>query len=366
MEDVCIMRKKRISVLLTLSFILALFLLSAGSLNVRAATSGDYSLKVGGSNTDNLNIDNGNYFITGNAGQSVDLKLLVINSASNTRRFKFSVTTAFTDDNGALSYNKLKVSDPSLKIQTRGLASPKDAVFSVPGNKTATLTFSMKVPEQKFNGILMGGVTVAPYKEKAKGTVSNNGTLIKNKFSYSIPIQIRQSGNETVQPSYSIRTVKPGLTNTADGRKQGVQANIHNSTNSYAGTLSAHAVVTKKSDKSFKIVKDGSADIAPTTNYNMAIPWGKKTLQAGNYHLKVTYKTRGGLKSWVLNKDFTITNNDAAKYNKLAGVKPNYLWLYILLGILALAIILGLGIYLGKKNNKGNNNSDNSSRKRRR
>ena len=101
----------------------------------------------------------------------------------------------------------------------------------------------------------------------------------------------------------------------------------------------------------------------------MPISWGKKTLQSGEYHLKLTYKTNGGIKSWVLNKDFTITNNDAAKYNKLAGVKPNYLWLYILLGILALAIILGLGIYLGKRNNNknnGNNNSGNTTRRRRR
>lgn len=98
----------------------------------------------------------------------------------------------------------------------------------------------------------------------------------------------------------------------------------------------------------------------------MGVSWGKQKLQSGDYHLKLTYKTQGGIKSWVINKDFTITNNDAAKYNKLAGIKPNYLWLYILLGILALAIILGLGIYLGKKNNNKGNNSGNTTRRRRR
>ncbi len=258
-----------------------------------------------------------------------------------------------------------------MKIQTRKQISPNKSVFKVPGSTTATLTFKVTVPKESYSGTLMGGVTVAPYKEKAKGTVGESGTLIKNKFSYSIPVQIRQKGADTVEPKYSVTTVKPNLVNGSSGRTQGVLANVHNSTNAYPGALSAKAIVTKKGDKSFKITQLASnQQIAPTSNYDFSIPWGKKTLQAGNYHLKLTYGTAGGIKSWVIEKDFTITNNDAAKYNKLAGIKPNYLWLYILLGVLALAIILGLGIYLGRRNNnKGNNNNNNSgntTRRRRR
>lgn len=363
------MRRKKISLLfVAFSFFLALFFIGASNGIVKAATSGDYTLKVGGSNTDSLNMDNGNYMITGNPGETVELKLLVINQANDNRKFRFDVNTAYTSDAGTLAYDNNNVKDPSLKIQTRSLATPKTAVFSVPGNKTATLTFKIKVPTESYNGSLMGGVTVTPYKEKAKGTVSANGTLIKNKFQYSIPIQIKQKDSSTEEAKYSVRTVKPALVSSADGRVQGVNVNVHNSTNSYAGSLTANAVITKKGDKSFKITKNAqSQNIAPTTNFNMGIPWGKKNLQSGDYHLKLTYKTAGGIKSWVINKDFTITNNDAAKYNKLAGVKPNYLWLWILLGVLALAIILGLGIYLGKRNNKNNNNnSGNTTRRRRR
>lgn len=364
------MKNKFSKFLLGLLLILSAIIGANQVSNVSAATSGDYTLKVGGENNDNLNISGGNYFITGTPGQSVELKLLVINQASNTRQFIFQGTTAYTSDGGALAYDRTKVKDSSLKIQTRNLITPNKSVFKVPGNTTATLTFHVKVPEQSYQGTLMGGVTVSPYKEKAKGTVGENGTLLKNKFSYSIPVQIHQKDAESVEPKYSIRSVKPNLVSTSDGQKQGVLANIHNATNSYAGSLNARAVVTKKGDKSFKIVKVlDSQQIAPTSNYNLNIGWGKKSLQAGDYHLKVTYKTAGGLKSWILDKDFTITNSDAAKYNKLAGIKPNYLWLYILLAILALAIILGLGIYLGKRNNNnnnGNNNSGNTPRRRRR
>jgi Protein of unknown function C-terminal (DUF3324). len=218
----------------------------------------------------------------------------------------------------------------------------------------------------------MGGFYVTPYKEKAKGTVSQNGTLIKNKFGYAMPIQITQTGAKNVDPKYAIRTVKP-VTVQSGKTHPGVSANIHNSTNSYAGDLSSSATVTKKGDKKFKITENKpNQELAPTSNYDYSISWGNKRLEAGNYHLKLVYKTQGGLRSWVLNKDFTITNSDAAKYNKLAGIKPNYLWLYILLAILLLAIILGLGVYLGKRNNNnnngnnGNNNGGNASAPKRR
>lgn len=338
---------------------------------VNAAVSGDYALQVAGDSNDNVNLDNKSYIITGDPGKKVEVKLAIVNQASKTRTFLYNANTAYTASGGSIAYDKTKVTDSSLKIQTRSLVSPNKGTITIPGKSSATVTANITIPKKSFDGYLLGGFNVSPYKEKAKGTVSSNGTLIKNKFSYSIPIQIRQTGKESVEPKYSVRTVRPGVVTSNKGQKPGVLANVHNSTNSFSGSLDSYAVVTKKGDKSFKIkTSNGSQNIAPTSNYDYSISWGNKSLQSGEYHLKLTYKTAGGIKSWVINKDFTITNSDAAKYNKLSGIKPNYLWLYILLAILALAIILGLGIYLGKKNNKnnGNNNggSNNQPRRRRR
>lgn len=362
------MKKVKRNIYLIVTFLLSLVVSGLFSYeNVDAATNGEYALKVGGESNDNVNIDNGSYLVNGNPGQQVELKLQVINQSKDKRKFRYNVNTAYTTNGGALAYDRTKVTDPALKIQTRSIAKPNQAIFSVPGNTTATLTAKITIPTKKFDGYIMGGFNISPYGEKAKGTVTSNGTLLKNKFSYSIPIQIRQNDSDTVQPKYSVTTVKPGTVNSSKGVQPGVLANVHNLTNAYAGQLSSEAIVTKKGDKSFKI-KDikSSQSIAPTSHYNYSISWGKKSLQAGDYHLKLTYKTAGGIKSWVINKDFTITNNDAAKYNKLAGIKPNYLWLYILLAILALAIILGLGIYLGRRNNNKNNNGNNPSNNTRR
>ena len=349
-------------------FIILLAMISGSMINTldAKAVSGEYLLKpMGGS--DGVDVSSGSYMVTGTPGQEMTLKLMVQNKSSDTRKFMYMVNTAYTNDAGQLSYDKSKVTDPSLKVQTASTASPRKQEFTVPGDTAATIAFKIIVPKKSFKGTIMGGVTVYPYKEKAKGTVGSNGTLIKNKFSYSIPIQIHQKDADSEDAAYSINAVRPSTVTSSDGAKPGVKANIHNSKNSYTGSLSAKAVVTKKGDKDFKITNtDSNQQLAPTTNYDYSISWGKKTLQAGSYHLKMTYTAPGGLKSWTLNKDFTITNNDAAKYNKLAGIKPNYLWLWILLGVLALAIILGLGVYLGKRNNKNNNNNGGNTTRRRR
>jgi len=354
--------KKVRSILIAFVFSLLAFI-SVGLVGTQTvnAASGGYALKPAGESNDNVNISNGSYLITGDPGQTVDLKLMVMNQEGSKRNFLYMVNTGYTNDNGELAYNSAKVTDPSLKIQTKNTATPQKSAFSVPGNTTATITFKITIPKKSFKGTLLGGVTVTPYKEKAKGTVASNGTLLKNKFSYSIPIQIHQKGAAEDPAKLSIRSVKPNRVIASSHPSPGVIANVHNSQNEYLGNMDLKAVVTKKGDKGFKIVSTSTAQsIAPTSNYNYSITWGKKALQSGNYHLKMTYKSKGGLKGYILNKDFSITNDDAAKYNKLAGIKPNYLWLYILLAVLALAIILGLGVYLGRRNNNKNNNGNNS------
>lgn len=340
---------------------------SFSSNNVAAATSAGYALQPATSG-DNVDISGGSYLVTGDPGQKIELKLKIVNQESSKRTFLYLVNTAYTNSSGALAYDKTKVTDPSLKYQMGKLVTPNKGTITIPGKATATVTATLTVPKNAYKGSIMGGFNVSPYKEKAKGTVGSNGTLIKNKFSYSIPIQVKQTNASSDEAVYSVRYVRPSTVDDKLGpAKPGVKANVHNSKNSYMGQLSSKAIVTKKGDKKFKITETkDNQNLAPTSNYDYSISWGKKSLQSGQYHLKLTYKAPGGLKSWVINKDFTITNSDAAKYNKLAGIKPNYLWLYILLGILALAIILGLGIYLGRRNNNNNNGQNGSTRRRRR
>lgn len=152
-------------------FILSLFGIIGFNLvstqNVQA-TSGGYALKPAGDSTENVNIDNGSYLIKGDPGQTVDLKLMVINKEGSTRNFLYSVNTAYTTNNGELAYNKSKVTDPSLKIQTKDTATPQNSVFKVPGNTTATITFKITIPKKSFKGYIMGGLALLRIKKRQR------------------------------------------------------------------------------------------------------------------------------------------------------------------------------------------------------
>lgn len=101
--------KSKITFILPVIFAFLLSLL--GVTNVSAATSGDYTIRAAGTSNDVVNVDNGNYFVTGTPGQTTEIKLQVINKASSTRNFIYYASTAYTNDNGALAYDKSKVTD---------------------------------------------------------------------------------------------------------------------------------------------------------------------------------------------------------------------------------------------------------------
>lgn len=356
---------------LMLAFALLLGLIGLFPTNIaNASVSAGYTLKPSVSDSASVNVDGGFYLIKGKPGEIVDIKVGIYNTDSETRQFEVNGNTAYTTDDGQPGFDRAKVSDPNLKIKLHDLFTNGKQVVSVPGNKSISVTLKLKVPEQKYTGYLMGGVNVRPYHEAAKGSVTENGTLIRNKFSYSIPVQMTQQGSQNDDVNYKINNVKPRIVGATHGKELGVAANVANTKNAYLPGLSSRAVITKYGDKKFKKVaeQDGQS-IAPTSNYNYGISWGKDRFIAGKYHIKLTY-SGDSVRTWVLDKDFVITNAQADKFNKLAGIKPNYMWLYILLAILLLALILGLGLYLGKRGNNNNNNNSNSlrtsSRKRRR
>lgn len=330
---------------------------------VFAGTSGDYTLKPANSDSSKVNIDGGFYLIKGDPGETVDVKVGIYNSDKKERQFLVSINTAYTSDDGNPGYDSSKVKDPNLKIQMHNLALSNKQVINVAGGSSKTVTINLKIPEQKYLGYLMGGLNVQPYNEKAKGTVSANGTLIKNKFSYSLPIQMTQTGSDNEDVNYKINKVLPRIVPSSTGKQIGVAANVSNTNNAYLPDLDSKAVITKYGNKNFKkSTTKSNQSIAPTSNYNYTVGWGKDRLQAGKYHIKMTY-SGGGVRTWVLDKDFVITDAQASKYNDLAGHKPNYLWLYILLAILLLALILGLGIFMGKRNNKDDDHRSNTLRK---
>ncbi|MFC0290729.1 DUF3324 domain-containing protein [Bombilactobacillus bombi] len=349
-------RKIGISFLVVLGFVLSFFCSS----KVQAVET-NYALKphYGA----NQIAENGQIDIFGNPGQTIQIAMDIANQSEKDQKYAVHFYTASTSDSGSYEYTSNSNLDSSMKLPPKNYVKPLTQVVLVKAKSIQTVQLNVTIPTQKFTGYLMGGVSVSPYKQKAKTSLTSNGTLIKNKYFQGVPVKIRQDRNNKKDPKFRVLKVVPTANKTLKTR--GVNANVQNYVDGFVPDLNVKATVTKRpNDHKFKVTMNGNPQsIAPNSNYNLAIDWGKKPLQAGNYHLHMKYTTADKTKSWIVDKDFSISDADAAKYNKLSGIKPNYMWLWILIAILALLLVLGLGIYFGRRNqNKQqpmNNNMNN-------
>ena len=341
--------KKKLGLIFLLGVIVPFF--SLITVNVKATDTG-YALKphYGSSQVE----QNGQIDLFGMPGQNVQAGVDIANTTNSDLKYKVEFYTAGTSDGGAYEFDNKVKRDSSRKINLKNYVKPLRQIVLVKANSVQTVNFNIIIPSKKFTGYLMGGIAVSPYKQKAQTSLTGKGTLIKNKYSQGIPVKIRQDRNNKKDPKFRIRHIVPTANPTLKSR--GVQANVQNYVDGYIGNLNVDALVTRRpNDHKFKVKTTGTAQsVAPNSNYNFTIDWGKKPLQAGNYHLRMKYTTIDKTKSWVINKDFSISNADAAKYNKLSGIKPNYMWLWILIAILALILVLGLGIYFGRRNQQKN------------
>ncbi|RHW51378.1 hypothetical protein DS831_04975 [Bombilactobacillus bombi] len=349
---------KKLNAIFCAIFLSVLFTITARPVN---ALSSNYGLKPQYGN--NQIAENGQIDIFGKPGQTVSTGIMISNQSSTDSKYKVNFYTAGTSDDGSYIYQNGIRHDSSMKINLKNYVRPVHQIITVRANSVQPVTFNIVIPQQKFTGYLMGGISVAPYKQKAKTSLTGNGTLIKNKYSQGLAVKVRQSRGNIKEPKFRARYVVPTADKTLKSR--GVNANIQNYVDGYQADLDVQAIVTRRpDDHKFKVkMKGNPQSVAPNSNYNFYIDWGKNPLQAGNYHLHMKYTTADKTKSWIVDKDFSISNADAAKYNKLSGIKPNYMWLWILIAILALLLVLGLGIYFGRRNqNKQqpmNNNMNN-------
>ncbi|UQS83210.1 DUF3324 domain-containing protein [Bombilactobacillus thymidiniphilus] len=338
---------------LFVSFVMTVSFVSLSSTLVDASV-GNYGLKpVYG---DNQLGKSGFIDIYGDPGSTHTIATTVINKDTKSHKYTANVYTGYTNNSGTLSFSSNSANDPSLKIKLRNIVQPKAQTVTVPAGGMVDVKFQVQIPVQKFKGFLMGGIAVTPAKgEKTQTTVSSNGTLLKNKFVQGMGIVIRQDKNSKMQPNFKVRTVVPFANATL--KQRGVKANLQNYVKGYNASIDAKATVTRRpDDHKFKKTATMSAiSPAPNSNFDYMIDWGKTPLQAGDYHLRIKLVSNDKTKSWVVNKDFTISDADAAKYNKLSGIKPNYMWLWILIAILVILLVLGLGIYFGRRNQKNNN-----------
>lgn len=297
-----------------------------------------------------------------------DLEVQLRNDTDKEVIVETGISSATTNLNGVVEYSlNGKKPDSSLKYNMADLAKAP-AETKLPAKGEATVKIHIKMPKEKFDGVLAGGITFTEKEsdEEAPKDSSSSGMAINNKYSYVVALLARQNENE-VTPELLLNDVAAAQVNA----RNVINANLQNPKATYINQLKLKAEITKKEDsKVFYTAEGEGMQMAPNSNFDYPIPLNGKPLEAGNYHLKIvayggkseegTYKVKNAEGTevtfkykWELDKDFTISGAEAKKYNEQdVTIKKDNTWLYILIGVLLLLLALLLIFFLIRRKKK--------------
>lgn len=293
---------------------------------------------------DNQQSDASYYDLKVQPGATQELILKLRNTSADQVKVKIEANNAITNQNGSIDYSQhgaKLIGGPSFE----DLISEPQTVVLQP-KEDQDVHFQLKIPAEGFDGIVLGGFYC--YEDTKGEEQKGKGFSLKNKFAYTIGAKLSCS-DKKIEPRLALKKVTPGL----DNGYLTVFAEMENTQPVLMSKLNMHATVTKKGQKEILKVLDKKISFAPRTNFRLPISWNNEPLKKGKYELTMHLKDDTGEK-WVFRKDFEIKGLDEKLNEQAVEVKEthNYSWLLYLMGIISLAIILGLIVYIYKLKSK--------------
>lgn len=270
------------------------------------------------------------------------------NNRTKIETFIADVTFATTNDNGLIDYSpkSFKKADQSLKFPIVDLVNEPHKEINIPPGKSKTVTFTFKMPNQKFNGVLLGAIHFKKKIDKTKTKKSSETIQINNQYAYVIGVKLTETMKK-VNPELHLIKIKPKLVNYHTA----ITANIQNSEPTIVQGMKIDAKIFK--DGSNKILYSSNKtglSMAPNSNFDYAIDLKNNQIQPGIYRLKM--KAIIGEQIWVWDEVFKIGNEAKELNDKAVEVKQNYFWLYFSVGIFLTLVLSIIIFYIAKKRKK--------------
>lgn len=353
--------KNRIGILITL--IVIILSLSISSIGVASEFNFSVSPEIPNNQVDK----NQSYFdLKMSPGQQQELSIKMKNATKKDVTVELSVNSAATNSNGVVEYGGSEVeADETLKYNLKDYVKIPDSITLEP-NSEKVLKLSVNMPNESFNGLIAGGISFKEKKEDSDSAKADEsqGLSIENEYSFIVALLMRQS-EKNIAPDLVLDRVKAGQINS----RNAILMNLQNPKPGYLNQLAVKAEITEKgSSEALYAYENSGMQMAPNSSFDLPVFLEGKRLKGGAYTLKLTAygelddkgeyvlgNSQDGaearyLYSWNFEKDFFIEREVARELNKTdVTIEKDNSWLYILLGVLILAILL-LIILLLKRN----------------
>ncbi|CAD5897490.1 conserved exported hypothetical protein [Carnobacterium maltaromaticum] len=320
-----------------LGFFIASLFLFLGWTNQIEASGSEYTVRAILAKNQNPTISS--YFdVTVTLGDEQIFTIVIENNTTEEKEYKIEPGTAVTNSNGVIEYSKKNSKkDTTLINNFEDLISDAQTV-KLAANEKKQVDFVFEVPNEKFDGILLGGFVVTPIEKK------NSNQPIINVYTHTIAAVIRES-SAPVEPELKLNKIKVGQINYHNV----IQSEIQNKKPMIMSKLKIESVITKKGES--KVLYEESKEnfkMAPnsTLNYPISI---KEKFTAGDYTVHINASNQD--ENWKFTKNFTINEEKKQELNaKTIDSDNHYNYVYMILALAAfILLVIGIIVYMKKK-----------------
>ncbi|WP_254907229.1 MULTISPECIES: DUF916 and DUF3324 domain-containing protein [unclassified Enterococcus] len=274
-----------------------------------------------------------------NPGQKQTAVIQLSNSSDKEVIIDIGLNSTKTNSNGVLENGPSSLEkDASLKYDFADIVKGKESVV-VPPKQTIDYNIEITMPDSSFDGVISGGIYMI---ERNQESEKQDG-MIKNKYAYLIGMLLTETDTE-IKPDLTLNKVYADLKNY----RNSIIIDFSNTKPAYLDDMTVDVqIMGEKSDEVLYDTKQTKMRMAPNSKIKFPVSMNGDKMEPGNYraHILVTAKTG---EKWEWEQKFTITNEEADKFNQedVSLLQENRINWQLILMIIFIVLILIIIIYL--------------------
>lgn len=258
-------------------------------------------------------------------GQQQIVQMKLTNTSDREIVVDVRLNGAKTNGNGVIEYgpNELE-NDASLKYDFVDVVTAPERVTLAPKSEQL-LDIQIQMPEVFFEGYISGGIELQEVINQAEQKKESG--MIINEFAYLTGMLLSEDDVDGIKPEMQLNKIYPELKNF----QTAIFVNFSNVQPVYAEGMTVDVQIMKKdSEQVLYDSKKSKMRMAPNTMIDFPVTLGERMV-AGDYRAKIIVTTVDNGR-WEWEQEFTITNEEAEKFNEqdLTLVKSSGInWLLI-------------------------------------
>lgn len=279
--------------------------------------------------------------------QTQTLSVTVENLENDTKTLKASANTAYTTVAGTEAFDKHHPGKLSqAEYQFSDIFEAPQTIKLKP-HETKNVYFKVTMPTKPYDGLLKGAFYFKDTEADSTQQTNKKGFSVSNYYALAVSVVLREHPKVHIPADLKLRRIRVSETNYLN--EPAVLAKLENTKPGTPGLMKIDAKVSRRkgSKTIFASSKDGHS-MATNSSFESGIPLGKGWINPGKYHLHLVAKSK--LKTWVFDRDFEISVNQAMKMNRK---NKNLWWIWLIIILIIIFIILLITTYyLGYRRRK--------------